>query len=286
MMDLADIAMLEEQRLCKALEVIAPESRRLAGGVLTRGDPGTWINTTTGLGMGLGVQTPVRAEDIEELINWFEEKGIEPRTEVCPFAHPSTWEMLGKRDFVVRGFENVFVADLVTGAVRPPPMPLGEGITLFQVDRYDGVQVRAYSEAICAGFTHPAPPPKEDIDLWMRVVREDNLLAFGALAEGKIVGGGCAEVARLTLEKQGIHTSYTMAILFGLSVLHDYRKRGIQQALIAERLKFARQAGARFATISARPGVATERNARRMGFEVAYTKAIVVRPGPGLRPND
>lgn len=286
MMNLADIAMLEEGRLCNALEIIAPESRRLAGGVLTRGEPGTWINTTSGLGMGLGQTTPVTAADIEALVAWFEEKGIEPRAEVCPFAHPTTWEELGKAGFVIRNFENVFVADLVSGAVRTPPQPLGDGITVVRIDRYDGAQVRAYAEAICNGFTHPTAAPEADIELWMRVVREDNLIALAAQADGRFVGGGCTEVARLTLEKAGSHTTYTMAILFGLSVLPENRKRGIQQAMIGERLRIARQEGAHFATISARPGVATERNARRMGFEVAYTKAIVVRPGAGLRPND
>lgn len=285
-MDLADIAMLEEGRLCSALEVIAPESRRIAGGLLTRGDPGTWINTTSGLGMGLGATTPVTAADVDALIAWFEEKGIEPRAEVCPFAHPSTWNELGKAGFVIRTFENVFVADLVTSPVRAAPQPLGDGITIVRVDRYDGAAVRAYAQAICAGFTHPTPPPKEDIELWMRVVREDNCIALAAMDGDRVVGGGCTESARLTLHKESNHTSHSMAILFGLSVLPEYRKRGIQQAMIAERLKLARADGAQFATISARPGVATERNARRMGFEVAYTKAIVVRPGPGLRAND
>lgn len=286
MMDLADIAMLEEGRLCNALEVIAPESKRVAGGVVTRGEPGTWINTTSGLGMGLGQTTPVTAADVDTLIAWFEVKGIEPRAEVCPFAHPTAWEMLSAKGFVIRTFENVFVADLVNSAVRQPPQPLGAGITTCRIDRYDGAQVRAYAEAICNGFTHPNAAPQADIDLWMRVVREDNVIALAAQADGQIVGGGCTEVARLTLDKAARHTTYTLAILFGLSVLPEYRKRGIQQALIGERLKLARQEGAHIATISARPGVATERNARRMGFEVAYTKAIVVRPGAGLRPND
>lgn len=286
MMDLADIAMLEEGRLCNALEVIAPESKRLAGGLLTRGDAGTWINTTSGLGMGLGITTPVTADDVETLIQWFEVKGIEPRAEVCPCAHPSTWAELGKRGFVIRNFENVFVADLSNAPMRQPPQPLGAGLTIAQVDRYDSAAARAYSHAICAGFTHPNPPPQEDIDLWMRVVREDNCIALAALDGDKVVGGGCTESARLTLRKENGETSHSMAILFGLSVLPEYRKRGIQQAMIAERLKIAQRNGAHIATISARPGVATERNARRMGFEVAYTKAVVVRPGEGLRPND
>jgi GNAT superfamily N-acetyltransferase len=71
-------------------------------------------------------------------------------------------------------------------------------------------------------------------------------------------------------------------VLFGLAVHADFRRRGIQQALIAARLEFARERGCRIATIGSRPGAGTERNVRRFGFQVAYTKAIVAQPGPGL----
>jgi hypothetical protein len=40
--------------------------------------------------------------------------------------------------------------------------------------------------------------------------------------------------------------------------------------------------GCILATISSRPGIPTERNALRLGFTMAYTKVILVRPGPGL----
>ncbi len=75
------------------------------------------------------------------------------------------------------------------------------------------------------------------------------------------------------------------AALFALAVLPAYRRRGVQQALIAARLRAAAEAGATVVTISALPGVATERNARRMGFQVAYTKVVLVRPGAGLVGN-
>ena len=75
------------------------------------------------------------------------------------------------------------------------------------------------------------------------------------------------------------------AALFGAAVAPDYRRRGIQQALVAERLRVARERGAKVATIGCRTGQepsGTERNARRMGFQAAYTKPHLVRPGPGL----
>jgi GNAT superfamily N-acetyltransferase len=75
-----------------------------------------------------------------------------------------------------------------------------------------------------------------------------------------------------------------LCALFGLSVLPEFRRRGIQQALIAARLNEARRRGAHLATISGRPGAATERNVMRMGFALAYTKVILVKPGPGLTP--
>jgi GNAT superfamily N-acetyltransferase len=65
-------------------------------------------------------------------------------------------------------------------------------------------------------------------------------------------------------------------------VLPEFRRRGIQQALIAARLNYAAARGARLATIGSKPGAGTERNVRRMGFATAYTKPVMVRPGPGL----
>jgi hypothetical protein len=51
------------------------------------------------------------------------------------------------------------------------------------------------------------------------------------------------------------------------------------------RLRAAQDAGCRYASIHSRPDVATGRNALRLGFQVAFTKAIVTRPGPGLAPS-
>ena len=56
----------------------------------------------------------------------------------------------------------------------------------------------------------------------------------------------------------------------------------VQAALIARRLEHARDQGCELVTIGSRPGIATERNAARLGFYVAYTKVIMAMPGEGL----
>lgn len=57
-----------------------------------------------------------------------------------------------------------------------------------------------------------------------------------------------------------------------------FRRRGIQQALLVARLQQAQALGATIAVIDSTPGIPTERNARRLGFEGAYTKVTLTRP--------
>jgi hypothetical protein len=57
----------------------------------------------------------------------------------------------------------------------------------------------------------------------------------------------------------------------------------VQLALLVHRLERARALGCPLAVIGSKPGVATERNAARMGFRVAYTKVILRKPEQGLQ---
>ena len=59
----------------------------------------------------------------------------------------------------------------------------------------------------------------------------------------------------------------------------------MQQALIVARLECTRARGCTLATIVSHPGIPTERNSVRLGFRMAYTRAVLVRPGDGLVPS-
>jgi GNAT superfamily N-acetyltransferase len=109
-----------------------------------------------------------------------------------------------------------------------------------------------------------------------RVALHPRMTCFLAELRGRVVGAAGIEVAC------PVPSLEPTSCLLATSVLPDYRRRGIQLALIAARLARAASLGARWAVIQSKPHVATERNARRLGFETAYTKCVMVLRREGL----
>ena len=65
--------------------------------------------------------------------------------------------------------------------------------------------------------------------------------------------------------------SESRAQIFSDRVL-SRRRQGAQAALLEERLRFAADRGCDVAMMCALPGRASQRNAQRQGFRIAYTR--------------
>jgi GNAT superfamily N-acetyltransferase len=142
-----------------------------------------------------------------------------------------------------------------------------------EVPRDSESAAREFTMVAMSGFLAAGQSPsEEDFAIMSRQINHPRSISLVA-RRGGVAVAAC-----------GMEMSSGVAALFGLSVLPEQRRQGIQQALLAWRLNYASKNGARVATIGSRPGVATERNVRRMGFEVAYTKVVVALYGPGLVP--
>ena len=63
-----------------------------------------------------------------------------------------------------------------------------------------------------------------------------------------------------------------VGLLAGASTMPDARRRGVQAALLAARLRHAADHGCDLAMMGAQPGSASQRNAERNGFRIAYTR--------------
>ncbi len=63
-----------------------------------------------------------------------------------------------------------------------------------------------------------------------------------------------------------------VALFAGASTVPEYRRRGAQLALLEARFGYAVQQGCDLAMIVTAPGSASQRNAERAGFRVAYTR--------------
>ena len=269
---MADVARLEERHVARVLRNLAEEWRPFGGGgggVMSRGAPGAWFNRA----QGAGLDGPVDPHEVERMVTFYEERGIEPRVQVCPFAHESLVRTLADHRFVVRRFQIVMYREVSRGDAFAPVHPSPVGLRIEVVAPTDAPAIESFARAWVEGFEVKGD---DRIDETMRAARAV-IASEGSIGVRAMMGDRCVGAGGLEIDGE-------LASLFGVSVAPEMRRKGIQQALVSWRLRRAAELGARIATIESLPGVSTETNAMRMGFGVAYTKATLVRPGPGLTP--
>jgi len=68
-----------------------------------------------------------------------------------------------------------------------------------------------------------------------------------------------------------------VAQLTGAATAPAHRRHGVQAALLSARLADAAAAGCDIAVITTQPGSTSQANAQRRGFDLLYTRAILVR---------
>jgi GNAT superfamily N-acetyltransferase len=250
--DQGAVARAEERRCAIAVSETVAEVVPFGGGFLCYDAPGSWAN----IAIGVGLDGPAAEGDLARLVAFYRERGAPPRIELAPTADRSWIEGLAAAGFVIRKFENVFFRVLPEGEALPHASPA----SIRPVDLDDPADVRRHAEVVASGFAGREGPSEADLLLGERIVRHPRTIALFAEIDGQVVGAGTAE------------DSPPVGALFGLTVLPEFRRQGIQLSLVAARLEVLRERGCTVATISSEPGVATERNARRMGFQLAYTK--------------
>lgn len=63
-----------------------------------------------------------------------------------------------------------------------------------------------------------------------------------------------------------------IALFGGAATVPELRRRGLQTALLHERMRYAFERGCDLAMMVAVPGSDSQRNAERKGFRIAYTR--------------
>ena len=81
-----------------------------------------------------------------------------------------------------------------------------------------------------------------------------------------------AELDRQPIATGAMSICDGVALLAGASTIPEGRKQGAQLALLDSRLAVAAEQGCDIAMMCAQPGSASQRNAERQGFRIAYTR--------------
>lgn len=260
MLNISELAILEESRQAKAVAAVAGIVEPLAGGLVSFTGPGSYSNQAVGLGMG----GPVSGPDLDYLCTFYQSRGFQPQIELCPYAHESLIAGLAVRGFVIKDFETVLARDMSI----PIDAEIPADIQITQVNPADENQVETFLKIVADGFS------VTNRDIFRAHARKalhyPNTFAYIASIDGMAAAAGSCEL------------SAPCGALFGMTTLEPFRNRGSQRALMIARLRAAQQSGCKYVTIGSKPDSPTGRNALRLGFQVAYTKAILIKPGPGL----
>ena len=235
-----------------------------AGGWLVYARPGSFINRAAGLGM----LQPVTAEDLDYVELFFHRLGEPPCVDLCPYADASLIGLLRERGYAIKKFKNVMYLRL-DGSADLGQRPGDPDIA--RLDRSDVAAIERAALLVERGFHEGEDPDPARVTGTVRLMRQSTATTFVAMFDGQWVGGGVAARAD------------GPAAFFAASTLPEFRRRGVQSALIRARLGWSWEQGASLATIQAAPGVATRRNAERQGFRCAYTKAEMALPAPADR---
>jgi hypothetical protein len=98
------------------------------------------------------------------------------------------------------------------------------------------------------------------MELGQITAKKTDGLAFLAELDGQPIAAGAMSI------HEGV------ALLAGASTIPEGRKQGAQLALLESRLRYAAVNGCDLAMMCALPGSASQRNAERQGFRIAYTR--------------
>lgn len=217
---------------------------------------------------GLGMKQAVTEAEMLALENFFEERGAPVMHEISPLADASVLKLLNGRGYRPVEFTNVMFRPLQPD--EEFALANNEKIKVRLAQR-DEAQLWARTSAL--GWSEFTELQEIMLELGYISVEKEGGLAFLAELEGEAIA-------------TGVLCLYGgVALLAGASTIPAGRKQGAQRALLASRLRYAVEHDCDIAMMCALPGSASQRNAERCGFRIAYTRTKWQLPRPADRWN-
>jgi len=274
-----DIALAGRIELCEA-ELItssneAAQLRRgdgtgfampISGGVASFAEADSPLNKVAGLGFA-GVPT---AADFDGIERAFAARGAPVQAEVAALADPAIGELLTGRGYRLASFENVLGHALRDGPGDAHERATPPGVTVRRIgdDEFETWLV-VVADAVAHADTQGLPAheefPRDLVVNAMRDMAAAGLHHYLAVRNGAVAGGASMRIAG------------GVAQLTGAATTPAHRRHGVQTALLSARLAAAATAGCDIAVVTTQPGSTSHQNVQRQGFDLLYTRAVLVK---------
>ena len=202
---------------------------------------------------GLGVFEELTSATLEEVERFFFERGAAANHEVSPLAGVGALRLLCES-----GYRPIEISSVMYRAVEEAA---ARGHEHIRVRVTGSEEARLWSEVNGRGWTHEHP---ELLDF---------LVGFGAIAAARDrTVCFLAEYDGVPGAAGALSMDNGVALFAGAATVPESRRRGLQGALLEERMRYAFEHGCDLAMMVAEAGSESQRNAERKGFRIAYTR--------------
>jgi GNAT superfamily N-acetyltransferase len=202
---------------------------------------------------GLGIFENLSPAALDVIERFFLDRRAPVLHEVSPFAGVTALDLLCARNYRPIELSNVLY--------RPVERPTDEVERPISVRVIGPEEAQLWANISARGWAHDHP---ELLDFLLQLgaissARKESLCFLAELDDKP----GAAGVLCL---HQGV------ALFGGSATVPEMRRRGLQTALLHERMRYAYDYGCDLAMMAAQPGSDSQRNAERRGFRIAYTR--------------
>lgn len=206
---------------------------------------------------GLGAFEPITPEVLSVIERFFAARGADVFHEISPLVDPSALALLSEHGYRP--------CELTSILFQPVPLRVEPDETLAATPSITARPITSAERGLWAATAYQGWQEFEAVREFMA--------AFGPTAVGAedahpfLAFDGERPIAAASMSMYG-----GVAILAGASTIPEARGRGAQSALLRARLERAASSGCSLAMMGALPGSASQRNAERNGFRIAYTR--------------
>jgi ribosomal protein S18 acetylase RimI-like enzyme len=226
------------------------------------------LGSPIGRATGVGLDRPFTAADLDRVEAFYRAHGAPSQVDLCSMHEPAVFELFKERGYAIAELNNVLYrkldGDPTFGEKLDPKvssLPAGCEVRRSLPEEADA------AGAIVESAFFPDGAPEAFGGLIAPFYQMERALAFVATVEGKLAACGTGLVI----------PEHRVFALCGAGTLAEFRGRGLQTALLLARMAAAFQAGCEYAVVVTNGGTTSQRNAERLGFRVAYSKATVIK---------
>jgi len=235
----------------------------IAGGTAVYAGPAAPMNKL----IGLGFDGPLDLYMLNEVEREWRGRAEPVRVELSILAHPTVGEVLTGRGYRLHGFENVLGRSLKTlEPVNSNPELTVEVLQDSDAATWMDIAVTSFLELDGTGSGPDDSMSREEM---ARVLSEFMVVPGFVRYLGRIADKAVGEAA--------MRLDEGLAQICGAGTLPAFRGRGMQKALLGQRLLDAQAAGCDLAVVTTAPGSRSQDNVMRRGFELLYTRAVLVK---------